>query len=229
MRKLTHLAITPDGNRRYAKKHNLSFQKAYKAGFDKIKDVLEWSKEPERITLWAMSLDNLLQRSQFEKKILFQLMSKHVLESIDNGQFAERGVRVNFFGRRDLLPRTLNERFELLEKETEGGSKQLNIAVAYSGRDELLSAAKALAFDAKAGKIDPATLDEKQFEKYLYCSDSPDLVIRTGDAQRLSGLMPWQTAYSEIYFSKKLWPEFAKSDFDKAVEFYRATESRKGK
>lgn len=229
MRKLSHLAITPDGNRRYAAKHNLSFQQAYKAGFDKIKDVLEWSEEPERVTLWAMSLDNLLKRSSFEKKILFKLMAKHVEQSIGEGEFVERGVRVNFFGRRELLPKELNGRFQILERETEGGRKQLNIAIAYSGRDELLNAAKALAFDAREGKIDPSQLTEEQFEKYLYYGDSPDLVIRTGDAQRLSGLMPWQTAYSEIYFSKKLWPEFGKSDYNKAVEFYRNTQSRKGK
>ncbi|MEM4255436.1 MAG: polyprenyl diphosphate synthase [Candidatus Norongarragalinales archaeon] len=229
MRKLSHLAITPDGNRRYAAKHRLSFQQAYKAGFDKIKEVLEWSEEPERITLWAMSLDNLLKRSAFEKKILFKLMARHVQESINTQQFSDEGVKVSFFGRRDLLPRELNARFEALERQTEGGGKQLNIAIAYSGRDEILSAAKSLAFDAKAGRIDPSGLKESDFEKYLYCSDSPDLVIRTGDAQRLSGLMPWQTAYSEIYFSKKLWPEFGKSDYADAIRFYRETESRKGK
>ncbi len=229
MRRLSHLAIIPDGNRRYAAKHKWPFQRSYQAGFNKIKDVLEWSKEPEKITLWAMSLDNILKRSSFEKKILFKLMAKHVEQSIQDQQFVEKGVRVGFFGRKELLPQELNSRFQLLEKQTEGGRKQLSIAIAYSGRDELLNAAKALAFDAQTGKLDPSLLTEEQFERYLYYSDSPDLVIRTGDAHRLSGLMPWQTAYSEIYFSKKLWPEFTKNDYEKAVEFYKATESRKGK
>lgn len=229
MRKLSHLAITPDGNRRYAKKHGFSFEQAYKAGFDKINQVLEWSEEPDKITVWALSLDNLTRRSSFEMKILFRLMQKHVEQSLSDNRFANEGVSVRFFGRRELLPKYLNEKFEKLEDDTEGGSKRLNIAVAYSGHDELLNAAKNIASDAKAGKINPEKIDEKLFENYLYYSESPDLVIRTGDAQRLSGLMPWQTAYSEIYFSEKLWPEFSKRDYDKAIDFYKNTESRKGK
>ncbi|HIH20146.1 TPA: hypothetical protein HA244_02665 [Candidatus Micrarchaeota archaeon] len=86
-----------------------------------------------------------------------------------------------------------------------------------------------MARDVKEGKIDLDNLDERGFENYLYYKESPDLVIRTGNAQRLSGLMPWQTAYSEIYFSDKLWPEFGKKDYDAALDFYHATESRKGK
>ena len=104
MQTLRHLAITPDGNRRYAKKHNLSFQAAYLAGFDKVKDVLDWSTEPEKITLWALSLDNFVKRSSFELKILFKLMEKRVNESLQKQSFVDRGVRVKFFGKRDLLP-----------------------------------------------------------------------------------------------------------------------------
>lgn len=229
MRRLHHLAVIPDGNRRFAKKNRLSFGQAYRAGFDKVKQVVEWSEEPEKITLWALSLDNFLKRSSFELKILFKLMQKHVEESLQNHRFVEEGVQVKFFGRRELLPKDLNNRFARLEEQTESGSKELNIAIAYSGRDELLAAAKALAFDAKAGIINPARLDERTFEKYLYFKESPDLVIRTGNAQRLSGLMPWQTAYSEIYFSKKLWPEFEKNDYDDAIGFYKQSESRQGR
>lgn len=229
MRKLSHIAITPDGNRRFAKKHGLSFGKAYKAGFDKINQVLEWNTEPTQITLWALSLDNFKQRSDFELKILFRLMQKHIEDSISSNRFQDEGVSVKFFGKREVLPRSLNEKFSLLEEQTADGSKRLNIAVAYSGHDEILNAARALALEAREGRLDPEKLDEKEFEKHLYYSESPDLVIRTGDAQRLSGLMPWQTAYSEIYFSKKLWPEFEKSDYDDAVAFYKRTESRKGK
>ena len=229
MRILKHLAITPDGNRRYAKEHGLSFKQAYLKGFDKVKDVIEWSTEPKKITFWALSLDNFVKRSSFELKILFKLMQKHVEKSIENSEFAEKGVRVRFFGKRELLPKSLNERFSRLEEETVGGSKELNIAVAYSGRDELLSAAKALAFDAKAGKVDLNKVDENAFGNYLYFNESPDLIIRTGDAPRLSGLLPWQAAYSEIYFSKKMWPEFEKNDYDDAIEFFHSVESRRGK
>ena len=229
MRKLTHLAITPDGNRRYAKKNRLSFETAYKTGFDKMRQVVGWSEEPEKITIWALSLDNFAKRSYFELKILYKLMQKHVEENLESKQFVDEGVRVKFFGRRELLPKRLNGHFEKLEEQTEGGKKELNIAVAYSGRDELLSAAKALAIDAQEGRVDVSKVDEKAFGKYLYYNETPDLVIRTGNAQRLSGLMPWQTAYSEIYFSKKLWPEFSKRDYDDAIGFYKNTESRKGR
>ena len=229
MRILNHLAITPDGNRRYAKKHGLSFQQAYLKGFDKIEDVIKWSSETKKITVWALSLDNFIKRSSFELKILFKLMQKHVEKSLADSTFAENGMRVRFFGKRELLPLQLNERFARLEEETADGSRELNIAVAYSGRDELLTAAKALALDAKAGRVDLNSIDEARFGNYLYFNESPDLIIRTGNAPRLSGLLPWQGAYSEIYFSKKLWPEFTKRDYENAIDFFHETESRRGK
>ena len=229
MRKLNHVAITPDGNRRFANKNKLSFQHAYSAGFEKIKQVLEWNQEADKVTLWALSLENFNKRSSFELKILFKLMNGYALDNLRNKTFLDEGVKVKFFGRRDLLPDSLNESFSKLEDQTQNEKSQLNVAIAYSGRDELTNAAKALARDVQYGKVKADEVNESVFSNYLYLNDNPDLVIRTGDAQRLSGLMPWQTAYSEIYFSKKLWPEFEKEDFDDAVRFYKATESRKGK
>jgi len=109
------------------------------------------------------------------------------------------------------------------------GGLALNMGIAYSGRDELLNATQRLAADIASDKVRANSLTESEFEKYLYLSESPDLLIRTGDSHRLSGMMPWQTVYSELYFSPKLWPEFAKADFDAAVEFYDSTERKFGK
>ena len=176
MRILNHLAITPDGNRRYAKKHFLPFKQAYWAGFDKVKEVLDWSDEPDKITVWALSLDNFVKRSSFELKILFKLMQRHVDESLEKQSFIDRGVGVKFFGRRDLLPRELDRRFALLEEQTEDQEKQLNIAVAYSGRDELLSAAKAIARDVKEGKNRGSLVFE-------------DFTQPSTDSQKVAGVM----------------------------------------
>jgi len=222
-RALNHVAIIPDGNRRFAKKKGLNLEQAYLRGFDNVQNALDWAKESDTksVTFWALSLDNFLKRSDLELKLLFHLMKNRLTRSLDDGRFESDGVRVKFFGKRELLPRKVDALMTALEQKTAfNKERRLNVAVAYSGREELLNAAK----NASA----KGAFSEQSFEKHLYLNESPDLVIRTGDVQRLSGLMPWQTAYSELYFSKKLWPEFARKDYFQAVDFYKSTQARFG-
>jgi len=230
---LSSLAIIPDGNRRYAQKNNIAVEQAYLAGFRKSEEVVRWCGDSgvKTLTYWALSLDNFSKRSTDELSLLFKLMKSHAQRVLDSQAYKDNEVTVKFFGKRDLLPAELNTMFSKVEDmypERKGGLA-LNMGIAYSGRDELLNATQRLAADIASDKVRANSLTESEFEKYLYLSESPDLLIRTGDSHRLSGMMPWQTVYSELYFSPKLWPEFAKADFDAAVEFYDSTERKFGK
>ncbi|MBU1198028.1 di-trans,poly-cis-decaprenylcistransferase [Candidatus Micrarchaeota archaeon] len=225
---LKSLAIIPDGNRRFAKSNRFGYRKAYAKGFEKVEELLEWAEPTkiERIGFWALSLENYQQRSQRELTILFSLMKRHLRKAIADKKYKKKGVRVEFFGKLELLPKHLRQLMKELEHQTQNGKRVLSIAVAYSGREELLRAAKLIAvhFGDRAGQA-----KESDFTKYLYMQHSPDLIIRTGDVSRLSGFMPWQTAYSELYFSKKLWPSFTKDDFRDAMAFFDETQRRFGR
>jgi tritrans,polycis-undecaprenyl-diphosphate synthase [geranylgeranyl-diphosphate specific] len=230
---LSSVAIIPDGNRRYAKKNNIGVEQAYVAGFRKSEEVVQWCGDSgvKSLTYWALSLDNFSKRSSEELSLLFRLMKSHAQRILDSQAYKDNRVTVKFFGKRDLLPVELNRMFAKIEEEypeRENGLS-LNMGIAYSGRDELLNAAQKLAADISANKLRPNSLTETEFEKYLYLRESPDLLIRTGDSHRLSGMMPWQTVYSELYFSPKLWPEFSKQDFAAACEFYDSADRKFGK
>ncbi len=228
---LSSIAIIPDGNRRYSTKAGLPIEAAYAKGFEKSQEAVQWSAEAgvKSLTFWALSLENYSKRSQFELAGLFSLMKQHAQKARREKAFSENGVRVKFFGKLELLPKDLMAEINALEESTQdNGSTRLNVALAYSGRDELLNAARKVLQENAHGDLN-AEISEEEFSKHLYLQESPDLIIRTGNVQRLSGFLPWQAGYSEIYFSPKLWPEFQKPDFQAAVEYYNAAERRFGK
>ncbi|MBI4406655.1 di-trans,poly-cis-decaprenylcistransferase [Candidatus Micrarchaeota archaeon] len=229
---LKSVAVIPDGNRRFAKKSGLALEAAYLAGFKKAGEFSKWAFEEKvkNVSYWALSLDNYAKRSQEELKILFKLMTKHMEDALTHPKFNDHECRIKFFGRRDLLPKSIqNSMAQLEEKTLDRSENSLNMGVAYSGREEVLEASKKLASDIAAGKISPQQVNESMFSSYLYTDQTPELIIRTGNVQRLSGFMSWQNAYSELYFSPKLWPEFTKPDFLAAKEFFETTEQRFGK
>ncbi|MFQ5405953.1 MAG: polyprenyl diphosphate synthase [Candidatus Micrarchaeia archaeon] len=223
--KLSSVAIIPDGNRRYSKKTSTPLMQAYGCGFKKSQDVVKWCAEAKikSLTLWALSLENFSQRSKNELKILFNLMKKHTQKAKKSKLFEKHQASVNFFGKLELLPKDLQKEIHDLEKKTEHfDNVKMNVAMAYSGKEELLSAARKMI----ENKARPS---ETIFENSLYFKETPDLIIRTGNVQRLSGFLPWQAAYSELYFSPKLWPEFTQSDFKQAINYYNQAERRFGK
>lgn len=226
------VAIIPDGNRRFSKKASISLEQAYLAGFNKVHSAVDWAQElgVGSLSFWALSIDNFSKRASRELDVLFFLMGRKLTEALSDNRFKERGVRVKFFGKRELLPSSLQERFNALEQNTlDNNQTELHIGVAYGGKQELLDAARGIARDAAKGALLEEELNEKKFEQYLYFAQSPDLVIRTGEVQRLSGFMPWQTGYSELFFSSKLWPDFERADFVQAVEFYSQAKRNFGK
>ena len=229
---LESVAVIPDGNRRFAKKKGLPIESAYLEGFKKAGEFAKWAFESKvkTVSLWALSLDNFSKRSDNELNVLFKLMEKNLIDMLNHPKFGDHDCRVKFFGKHELLPDAVRTGMQRVEEKTiDRKGKTLNIAIAYSGREELLSASKNLAYDIANGKVDAKTVNESTFANYLYSPESPQLIIRTGNVQRLSGFLPWQNAYSELYFSQKLWPEFTQADFKAAKEFYETTEQRFGK
>lgn len=228
---LTDIAVIPDGNRRFAKKKTLPIEAAYLAGFKKAAEFSKWAFEEKvkNVSFWALSMDNFAKRSESELTVLFKLMTKHLTDAMRHPELGTEDCRIQFFGRRELLPQNVRSAMEKLEAKTiDKKSQTLNIGIAYSGRDELLNASKRLATDIANNVVKAEDVTEAAFSNYLYFPNSPQLIIRTGNVQRLSGFMPWQNAYSELYFSPKLWPEFNRDDFMAAKQFFETTEQRFG-
>ncbi len=225
------IAIIPDGNRRFAKRAGVSQTRAYVQGFRNVAHAIKWAnaRDVQSITFWALSLENFSKRTDGELSSLFKLFEKHLTRALSEASKKAEG-RVRFFGRLDLLPKALVIKMRALERKTAKQSGiQVNVAVAYSGHEELANAARLMAMDAKSGKLEPRTITPDVFASYLYLQEPTDLVIRTGNVQRTSGFLPWSADYSELYFSPKLWPEFTEKDFDAAIQFYNDTDRRFGK
>ncbi|MCX8198093.1 MAG: polyprenyl diphosphate synthase [Candidatus Micrarchaeota archaeon] len=219
-----HIAIIPDGNRRWAARKKVPLAQAYSKGIDHIADVLKWCKKHKinTLTMWGFSTENFM-RSKKEVGELFRLFSQKLSEGLKH-DYKKYKVRVRFLGRISELPKDVQEKMKKVENETEKNDKYtLNLLLAYGGRQEILDAVNA-AVSSGVKKF-----DEESFSKLLYLKDSPDLVIRTSGEIRTSGFLPWQSSYSEYYFSKKLWPDFAYSDFKKALKDYSRRRRKYGK
>ena len=225
--KPVHIAIIPDGNRRWGELHKISREEAYAIGIDKIQDVLTWCREFDikMISFWGFSMDNF-KRDSSEVGKLFELFKRNLKRVLDSEQRKKYDVRVKFFGRLHLFPREIQEMMKKGEEiSAKNKSYQLNLFLGYGGREEVVDAINGV---IKEGIKE---VNEKIISEHLYTKEipDPDLVIRTSGEQRLSGLMPWQTCYSEFYFSKKLWPDFTKEDFKAAIDEFARRKRRYGK
>jgi undecaprenyl diphosphate synthase len=222
----SHIAIIPDGNRRWAKKNKKTIPFAYNKGIEHIAEVLKWcrKKRIKKLTMWGFSTENF-RRDREEVKSLFGLFNQKLSEGLKE-DYKKYGVRVRFLGRISELPREVREKMRQAEKDTQNNGKyELNLMLAYGGRNELVDAINlALARHLKQ-------VDEKTVGTLLYTKDTtdPDLVIRTSGEMRTSGFLPWQSAYSEYYFSKKLWPDFDKREFERALAEYARRKRKYGK
>ncbi|MFA5412151.1 MAG: polyprenyl diphosphate synthase [Candidatus Micrarchaeia archaeon] len=226
--KPNHIVIIPDGNRRWGEQHAITREEAYRIGIEKIADAAGWCREEgvRILTMWGFSTENF-QRDPDEIGKLFGLFQRNLMEAVRRkGEGEKYGVRVRFLGRTNLFPKDVQNLFHEVEKLTaDKKDYQLNLLLAYGGRSEIVDAVNSA---LKEGKKE---IDEESISSHLYTAGipDPDLVIRTSGEQRLSGLLPWQTAYSELYFSKKLWPDFTKDDFLEALKFYESTKRRFGR
>lgn len=222
-----HVGIVLDGNRRWARRHGHSdVTEGHRVGFGKIPEVLDWCSELGIgvVTLWMLSTENIANRSAAELTSLYEIDEKVI-----RGLTADRRWRLHPIGRLDLLPAPLTEALREAEQTTRNVQGTLvNLAVAHGGRDDLLTAVRALVRDAlRTG--DPA-VDARRLETHLSTAGQPDvdLVIRPSGELRTSGFLLWQAATAELYFCDRLWPDFDRTDLLDAVHAYRRRHRRLG-
>lgn len=223
-----HLGIIPDGNRRWAKSKSLNPWKGHDVGLKKIYEILRWCEDLgiRNITVYALSLENLSRPKQ-EVDFLLSLL-KSELEKMLSGEsdVHKKRIRVKILGNLSLLDKTLQEIIKKLEESTKEYSNYfLNLAIAYGGREELLSASRKIAGLVKKGELQIGDITETSFSKQLYAEvPDVDLIIRTSE-KRVSGFLPWQSTYAELIFIEdRLFPDLTKEDFLNAInEFGKRT------
>jgi len=210
-----------DGNRRWAKQHKLLKSVGHRQGAETVKTLINYclARHIEIVSIYAFSLENYT-RSPEEIQSIFSIIVEQAESSVP--QFKEQGVMVRFLGDIKRAPQHVQESIARIESETAQGSNlRLNVLFCYGGRQEIVSAVNRIVEDTKAGKISEP-LTEDLFKTYLWTSDlpDPDLIIRTGGAKRLSNFLTYQTVYSELYFTDRLWPDLTAQDLDHALEEY---------
>jgi len=221
-----HVAIIPDGNRRWAKKEGVMIYQGHQAGYQKVKEVLQWIWDLgiEKTTLYAMSKENCLKRPLDERENLFKLIEEGLREIINMKNIDEKRIKIKVIGRLELSTPKIIELAKLVEEKTRNyGPKTLTIAICYGGRDEIVEASKKIAQDILNGKLNPSEINEEIFRNYLFTYDmeDPDLIIRTSGEERISNFLLWQSAYSELYFVDSYWPEFRRIDLFRAIRSFQ--------
>lgn len=224
----THVAIIMDGNGRWAKQQKLKRAEGHKVGIDSVRNITEACCEfgIPYLTLYAFSKENW-SRPKEEVKTLMFLLGLYLEAELPF--MMENGVRFNVIGEKKDFSKALQAQFEHVMKETAGNKKVvLTIALSYSGRREIIRAVKLISDDVKNGRI--KRIDERTFGKYLYAPDmpEPDLLIRTSGEMRVSNFLLWQMAYTEIYFTDILWPDFRREAFLDALREFARRERRFG-
>ena len=229
---LKHLGIIMDGNRRFAKRLMKNPWKGHEWGARKVEKVLEWCIDMKirEVTLWSFSMENL-KRPKDEFDFLMDLFEKEFEGVAENDKIHKNRLKINVIGRIDLLPeRVQNAIRKAIDSTKDYDDYIVNFAIAYGGRQEILDATKKIAEAVKDNKMDISAIDENTYRKFLYTNGTPDpdMIIRTSGEKRTSGFLIWQSAYSELYFSDKLWPEFEKEDLMEAVNDYKFRKRRFG-
>ncbi len=223
MNPLNHVAIIMDGNGRWGLKHKNSRNAGHKAGLITVEKVI---KETIRnkigfLTLYAFSTENW-KRPKKEINFLFSLLESFLNNRLD--ELHKQNIKLKIIGNKNFSKK-LNQLLNTAEKKTLKNKKlQINLALNYGSKFELLNAFKNL-------QKNKAKINEKNLRKYLQTADvpDPDLLIRTGNTKRLSNFLLWQLAYSEIFFEKKLWPEFNVKDYNKIIRKYKIIKRNFGK
>jgi undecaprenyl diphosphate synthase len=226
-----HIALIMDGNRRWAKKHNRLIKLGHKAGAETLNSTVDWCIELSipQLTVFAFSTENW-NREEQEVNDIMHLLRKY-LDS-KHEEFHKKGVKVTILGEPDKIAADILKRIEAIQEETKNNDKLfLNIAFNYGGRKEIVSAAKKLAKKVLTGILSIQDINEELFSNHLYNINmiDPDLIIRTGGEYRISNFLLWQLAYSELYFTDTLWPDFSKEDLTKAIINFQNRERRYGK
>lgn len=226
-----HVAIIMDGNGRWARSRGLPRPAGHRASVKVVRRVVEEcaQRNVSFLTLFAFSSENW-HRPADEVGMLMNLFLDALVREI--ADLHRNNVRLRFIGDRSLLGRELAERMLAGEALTRGNAGLgLTVAVAYGGRWDIAQACRSLAADVAAGRLDAADIDEARVAGRVALAGlpDPDLLIRTGGEQRISNFLLWNLAYTELYFSDVLWPDFSPEDLDAAFEYFIGRERRFGK
>jgi undecaprenyl diphosphate synthase len=224
---IRHIGIILDGNRRWAQKKGLPTLLGHKRGYDKMKAAAEWCAKRgiKILTVYAFSSENW-DRSKEEVKYLMDLFREGFKKNVD--ELSGRGIRIKVIGQKERLPKDLQELIKQAESKTSNNKKLLfNIGISYGGRPDIIQAVKKIV----AQKIPAARINEKTLARYLWTEGGhdPDVIVRTSGEYRLSNFLTWQSAYSELFFLKKNWPDFSEQDLDRIIKEFNQRQRRFGK
>lgn len=228
METLQHIAFIIDGNRRWAKQKGLLTSLGHREGGKNVEQMSKICVQKHKIpyiTYWVLSTENVKKRSESELNFLFELIDEipKNLKSIDEEQ-----IKIHVIGNLSALPEKSQKTLFNIQEETKNNTKAVvTLAVNYGGHDEIIRTYQKLLKDG----INAEDITDELLSSYLDTSalPNPDLIVRTGGNKRLSGFMPWQSGYSELYFTDVLWPDFDETELSKALEFFQNTQRNFGK
>ncbi len=226
-----HVAIIMDGNGRWAKQRLLSRIKGHEKGAEAVRMAVRTCRELgiPFLTLYAFSTENW-QRPKTEVSALMGLLRRFLEAELR--ELIRNGIRLHVIGRRERLPENVRKALAAAVNDTRGNSGlQLNLALSYGGRDEITRAAQSLAVEVQAGRLQPADITEALLSARLDTAGipDPDLLIRTGGDMRVSNFLLWQLAYTEIFVTPTLWPDFTPELFQQILNDFQSRERRFGR
>ncbi len=219
-----HIGIILDGNRRFAQKIILKPWKGHELGARKVEEFFDWCVDLglKEVTLYSFSTENF-NRDRKEVDFLMKLFKQEFGRIKDDPRLMKNKIRIKFVGLRERFDKDIQKLMAEIEKKTSKNKRIVfNFAMAYGGRTEIVEAVKTIIKNKKQ-------INEKNIEKYLWVNSDVDLIIRTGGDIRTSNFLMWQSAYSELIFLDKLWPEFEKQDLVNCIEEFLRRERRFGK
>jgi undecaprenyl diphosphate synthase len=225
-----HVAVIMDGNGRWAKNRGLPRTAGHIQGIQTVRKILRHAakKGVKVLTLFTFSTENW-SRPKSEISFLFSAFKKYLTK--EEKELIKDGVRFNILGRREPLPKDLLVLCDKVKESTRGNKRIiLNLAFNYGGRAEIIDACSSILSDVRDGKLKDTGLNEEVFSRYLYSPFIPDadLLIRTSGEFRISNFLLWRLAYSELYFTDVLWPDFGEDEFDRALEDFKKRKRRFG-
>lgn len=225
-----HVAIIMDGNGRWAKKRFLPRIAGHKKAIASVRFAIEFCIENNisYLTLFAFSTENW-QRPKLEVNALMDLFLVNLKKEFST--LENNNVRLNIIGDKSKLSFKLQQEISNVETKTKNNNKLiLNLAINYGGKDDIVNACKQIAIKVNNNELDINELDSEKFREYLYLHDQPDpdLLIRTSGESRISNFLLWNLAYSELYFTDVLWPDFTKQHFNEVLNFYCSRKRRFG-
>ncbi|RRA47389.1 isoprenyl transferase [Acidipila sp. EB88] len=226
-----HVAIIMDGNGRWAGKRSMKRFVGHKQGAESVQFVVETASRINLpwLTLYAFSLENSLRRPRLEVSFLMRLLSSYLASNVE--RMNDNNVRIQYIGRTAELPSEVRDRMEWAAEATcRNTGTTLTLALNYGSRSELVDAVRALAREVEQGLLRPDQVTEHDIERHLYTRDmpDPDLLIRTSGEMRISNYLLWQIAYTEIFVTERLWPDFRGSHLLEAIEAFGARNRRFG-